>query len=71
MQILAGSEVGCIEIPTLEDVDQEDDELFVVSAQPIGQDSSRVSVAISTTTVIIEDDDTMGERVVTVTVNLD
>ena len=70
VQILSGSEVGCVEIPTLDDVDQEESELFVVSAQSIGQDTSRVLVAIPSATVTIEDNDVVGEKLV-MTVNLE
>ena len=61
MQILAGNDVGCIEIPTLEDLDEEENELFVVSAQPIGQDSSRVLLSVTSAAVTIEDNDAVGK----------
>lgn len=63
LQILAGNDVGCVEIPTVEDTDEEGNELFIVSAQPIGQDSSRVLVAITSATVTIEDNDVVGKTI--------
>ena len=63
LQILAGNDIGCIEIPTVEDADEEGNELFIVSAQPIGQDSSRILVAITSATVTIEDNDAVGKTI--------
>ena len=61
MQILAGNDVGCTEIPTLGDTDDEGNEQFTVSAEPAGQDSNRVFVSLGAATVIIEDDDVVGK----------
>ena len=61
MQILAGNDVGCTEIPTLEDSNDEGNEQFAVSAEAIGQDSDRVIVSLAAATVIIEDDDVVGK----------
>ena len=61
MQILAGNDVGCIEIPTLEDTNDEGNEQFTVSAEPAGQDSGRFFVSLGAATVIIEDDDVVGK----------
>lgn len=61
MQILAGNDVGCTEIPTVEDADDEGNEQFTVSAEPAGQNSDRFFVSLGAATVIIEDDDVVGK----------
>ena len=63
LQIFAGNDIGCTEIPTLEDTDDEGNELFAVSAQAFGQDSSRVIVTFASATVLIEDNDVVGKTV--------
>ena len=63
LQIFAGNDIGCTEIPTVEDTDDEGNEQFVVSAQAFGQDSSRVMVTFASATVIIEDNDVVGKTV--------
>lgn len=61
LQIFAGSEIGCAEIPTVDDADDEGNEVFVVTAQALGQESPRVSFPLAQATVVIEDNDAVGK----------
>lgn len=61
MQLFNGDDIGCVEIPTIQDMGDEGNEQFIVSARVISQDSSRVILSISSATVIIEDDDVVGK----------
>ena len=52
--------MNCIEIPILEDDLPEGEEQFIVTASAVGQDAPRVVVSVSSTVIIIEDNDGPG-----------
>lgn len=54
LQLLAGSEVSCIQIPIVEDALPEGEELFIITAQTF---DPRIMLFVGSATVTIEDND--------------
>ena len=61
IQLAAGAEGGCVQIPTVDDALPEGEEVLVINAEPIGQDTTRVLLSVGSATVTIEDNDGGGK----------